>query len=413
MLETSNVLVNKLCMRIVRGDDTSGDLGVGDIVLGMLYKQIGQIFDIIFDWRTFSRGGSFITTDNRVKGNIQTAQAADEHTLWAARLSVKDDSYQRRRWIYNMSIVQITDDEIWFYYAKCFQDHMAGSLKPSREIPRSRDTVPIILFESPLIHCMTGQYPYPRAPIILDDDSIHDIINIILDLERPIPIMLITCPDVVSPETVFDLTTGNLIVACCDDSRLVMELNNMLPQSLYTQWDSIHILMPLSDSRAFHPTYTYEDVRRMGIDSFMNGIRQAFCENLRSKEKHAFLTVEDVEKCRNRGRINQLVQTCEAQKAEMDEMRKRLVRQEDEIITGRAYLEEMKGQSKELEEYEEMLDESMKEISNLRNGISELTTRLYSSIGTGFRPNGEESIAILQELSHAIYVAFSCAADKK
>ena len=413
MLETSNVLVNKLCMRIVRGDDTSGDLGVGDIVLGMLYKQIGQIFDIIFDWRTFLRGGSFITTDNRVKGNIQTAQTADERTLWAARLSVKDDSYQRRRWIYNMSIVQVTDDEIWFYYAKCFQDHMAGSLKPSREIPRSRDTVPIILFESPLIHCMTGQYSYPRAPIILDDDSIHDIINIILDSERPIPIMLITCPDVVSPETVFDLTIGNLIVACCDDSRLVMELNNMLPQSLYTQWDSIHILMPLSESRAFHPTYTYEDVRRMGIDSFMNGIRQAFCESLRSKEKHAFLTVEDVEKCRNRGRINQLVQTCEAQKAEMDEMRKRLVRQEDEIITGRAHLEEMKGQSKELEEYEEMLDESMKEISNLRNGISELTTRLYSSIGTGFRPNGEESIAILQELSHAIYVAFSCAADKK
>jgi len=260
---------------------------------------------------------------------------------------------------------------------------------------------------------MTGQYSYPRAPIILDDDSIHDIINIILDSERPIPIMLITCPDVVSPETVFDLTTGNLIVACCDDSRLVMELNNMLPQNLYTQWDSIHILMPLSDSRVFHPTYTYGDIRRMGIDSFMNGIRQAFCESLRSKEKHAFLTVEDVEKCRNRGRINQLVQTCEAQKAEMDEMRKRLVRQEDEIITGRVYLEEMKGQSKELEEYEEMLDESMKEISNLRNGISDLTTQLYSSIGTGFRPNEKESIAILQELSHAIYVAFSCAADKK
>lgn len=155
------------------------------------------------------------------------------------------------------------------------------------------------------------------------------------------------------------------------------------------------------------------DIRRMGIDSFMNGIRQAFCESLRSKEKHAFLTVEDVEKCRNRGRINQLVQTCEAQKAEMDEMRKRLVRQEDEIRTGRAHLEEMKGQSKELEEYEEMLDESMKEISNLRNGISELTTQLYSSIGAGFRPNEKESIAILQELSHAIYVAFSCAAGKK
>ena len=95
MLETSNVLVNKLCMRIVRGDDTSGDLGVGDIVLGMLYKQIGQIFDIIFDWRTFLRGGSFITTDNRVKGNIQTAQTADERTFWAARLDCSSSPVRR------------------------------------------------------------------------------------------------------------------------------------------------------------------------------------------------------------------------------------------------------------------------------------------------------------------------------
>ena len=67
MMESTSVLVNKLCLRIALGNDQSEDLGVGDIVLGMMYKQISQVFNILFDWRTFSRGGTFITADNRVK----------------------------------------------------------------------------------------------------------------------------------------------------------------------------------------------------------------------------------------------------------------------------------------------------------------------------------------------------------
>lgn len=93
MLESTSILVNKLCLRITRGNDASEDMGVGDIVPGMMYKQISDVFNILFDWRTFSQGGTFITADNRVRGIIQTAQTRDEHMLWAARLGVKDDSF--------------------------------------------------------------------------------------------------------------------------------------------------------------------------------------------------------------------------------------------------------------------------------------------------------------------------------
>ena len=413
MMESTSILVNKLCLRIARGNDQSEDLGVGDIVLGMMYKQISQIFNILFDWRTFSRGGTFITADNRVKGNIQTAHTSDDHMLWAARLSVKDDSYQRRRWVYNMSIVQISDEEISFYYAKCYQDHLAGSLKIPRERPKTKDMLPEILFDSPQINCMIGRYAYPRAPIVLDDYSLNDVVDLIMDLDRPIPIMLITCPDVVSPETIFDMTKGNLIVACCDDTRLVMDLNAGLPKNLYTQWDSIHILMPLSDSRAYHPTYTYSDIRSMGIDTFMDGIRQAFCESMRSKEKYAFFTVEDVEKCRNRGQANQLAQTCKAQKDKMREMEERLAKQDKQIEGLLSQLQEVSSRSKEITEYEEMIDESMAECGDLKRGISDLTTQLYASMGGTFHPNEQEHLAILQELSHAIFVAMACVAEKR
>ena len=192
-----------------------------------------------------------------------------------------------------------------------------------------------------------------------------------------------------------------------------MDLNAGLPKSLYTQWDSIHILMPLSDSRAYHPTYTYSEIRSMGIDTFMNGIRQAFCESLRSKEKHAFFTVEDVEKCRNRGQANQLAQTCEEQKDKMREMEERLAKQDEQIEGLLSQLQEVSSRSKEITEYEEMIDEAMAECSDLKRGISDLTTQMYASLGDTFHPNEQEPLAILQELSHAIFVAMACVAEKR
>ena len=47
MLESTSILVNKLCLRITRGNDASEDMGVGDIVLGMMYKQISDVFNIL------------------------------------------------------------------------------------------------------------------------------------------------------------------------------------------------------------------------------------------------------------------------------------------------------------------------------------------------------------------------------
>jgi hypothetical protein len=64
-------------------------------------------------------------------------------------------------------------------------------------------------------------------------------------------------------------------------------------------------------------------------------------------------------------------------------------------------------------ELEEMLNESMSECSDLKRGISDLTTQLYASMGDTFHPNEREPLAILQELSHAIFVVLSCAAGKK
>lgn len=65
----------------------------------------------------------------------------------------------------------------------------------------------------------------------------------------------------------------------------------------------------------------------------------------------------------------------------MREMEERLAKQDEQIEGLLAQLQEVSSRSKEITEYEEMIDESMAECSDLKRGISDLTTQLYASLG--------------------------------
>ena len=97
----------------------------------------------------------------------------------------------------------------------------------------------------------------------------------------------------------------------------------------------------------------------------------------------------------------------------MREMEERLAKQDEQIEGLLSQLQEVSNRSKEITEYEEMIDESMAECSDLKRGITDLTTQLYASMGDTFHPNEQEHLAILQELSHAIFVAMACVAEKR
>lgn len=415
MLEIGNRLVNKLMMRIVRGNTAHSQLEVGDIVLGLLYRQIRDTFDVMMDWRAFSRGGSFASADSNVYGVSMSAQTQDNHVLWAARLIVKDKGFTRRKWQYNWSIVQISEDEISLNYAKCYRDNMAGSIKEPAEPVLSRDTLLDALFFSSEIKCMCGNCSYPAEAVELRENTLPTLMASIQDEQRCLPVMLITCPDVIPPEYIVDMMLGNMIVYWCADPQQITKLNSALPRELFTQWDTVHIIMPLSDGRAFHQTYAYEEIRMIGVEDFVKGLHRAFCENIRGKERRAFLTVEDVESCRYRGQLIKLANQCDSQKVDLDEMAKRVAKQTDELESIQDRLETIQRNysAKDVEEYEELLEACMKENDSLRRGISALSTRLYASMGKDFQPDEHESIALLQELSHAIYVSLTCVSSRK
>ena len=69
--------------------------------------------------------------------------------------------------------------------------------------------------------------------------------------------------------------------------------------------------------------------------------------------------------------------------------------------------------SSKIKECEELLNKTLSENSAIKEGITSLSAQLYASLGCEFHPNEAVSIAVLQELAHAIHVALACASSKK
>ena len=411
MLETTNVLVNKLSMRIMRPMNGMNGLEASSIILDILFRQICEQFDAMLDWRAFARGGSYNNTDHSLHGLSAYTQADDGSLLWASSFYIKDRQFTRRRWKYYFGIRQLSDDEAIFYYAKCRYDHMAGSISPAKPDRYTRDTLADPLFYDPNIVCMIGNQPYPVGAVNLNVANLHEFIAMILDKQRSIPVMLITCPDVITPEIMSDMTLGNLAIYWCDDSRIIMQMNTSLPRDLRTTWDTVRVFMPIYNDCVFHPCYPYEDIHRMGIDSFFNGIRRAYCENMHSEERRSFLTVCEVLSVRDRKSIQKLEALNREQSSQLIDVTAKLKQQSKELKSIREKIEMMsaKSQTREINELESLLSETITEADALKTAISSLSTELYSTMGIGFKPNQSQSIALIQELSNAIYASLQCA----
>ena len=414
MLETTNILVNKLTLRILRSEENTDSLEVSSLILNTVFRQICSCFDTMLEWRAFAKGGSYSNADNSLRGISALTQTEDGTVYWASHFFVKDRHYSRRRWKYYWAIMQSSDNEAKLYYAKCKYDHMAGSVSPGKSMGYTRDTLLDPLFYDPNIICMAGNHHYPVGAVNLNDANLPEFMALVQDEQRNIPVMLITCPDVIVPEMMADATLGNLVVYWCDESRTVIDLNAALSWDLRTPWDTVRIFMPIANSNIYHPCFTYEEIRRMGVDGFFAGIRQAYCESMHSEERRSFHTVSEVLAMRDREYIRKLESLNQLQASQLNDAKTKLEQQSHDIQSYKERIEALTSFEKDTEiaEMESLLSDSMAETDALRRSISALSTTLYSTMGIGFQPDKSEGIALIQELSHAIYASLQCAQGK-
>ena len=88
------------------------------------------------------------------------------------------------------------------------------------------DTLLDPLFTDPSIICMVGNHYYPVGGVNLNEANLSEFIALVQDEKRNIPAMLITCPDVITPEKMADETLGNA-------SRSALACLYFLEDSLY------------------------------------------------------------------------------------------------------------------------------------------------------------------------------------
>lgn len=407
MLDITNVLVHKLTLPVTLSPNLNQTRNASEIVKDILHSRLESTLGLHIPRVCFGMGGKFSSEDNTV--NLQAASLqAGETGIWAMRLQQKDPKIIRRRWVYHASMRIVSSEHLTLYYAKCCYDHTAGSVLPPREIPLELDQLLDPLFFSNEIRCMCGSFPFPCESQELSYTSLAEFIHLLEDEDRTCPLLLISCPDVLAPEVTADILLGNAVVYWCADEEVFSRFNELVSDNLQTPWDSVRSFLPLGKSESYHPCWMYEDIQRMGVDAFLRGLYQAYCTSMRSEEKRGFLTIEDVYLHRDQAQIATQIEQLESQKAEI----KRLSTQLQSL---QKQHEESGNQANPtlIGEYESLLGDVMAEVDALKSGISALSTRLYSNMGIGFKPDESESIPLLQELSHAIYSALAYANSRK
>ena len=381
----------------------------------MIYSRICDCLHTHIDWHAFICGGRFSSDDGTVNGFAASACKPDNPTVWAASIYHRDKYMPRRRWKYYFGIRQHSERKLTLSYAKCYNDHMAGSINAPKPLYLTRDQFPDIFFDAPGIKCMCGKQVYSTMPLELNTVSFSEFIECIRDESRTIPVFLITCADYIIPEPLMDQVIGNAVIYWCDDVSLITRLNALLPENMATPWDCVHIFIPIVSPDAYHPIYTYSEIFQMGKNEFIAGLIQAYCRSMHHEERKAFLTVEDVNRIRNQEYISSLQWQCSSQSAEIADLKTHL---EEETLAAQAFSDELsqlkaKSIDATIAEYEQLLSDSMAEADKLKQGISALSERLFSTMGIGFKPNTHEPVALLQELSQAIYGALACASSRK
>ena len=414
MLETSNILVNKLTLTIRKSSNVREQRSITDIVKALIYHQVCKCLETHIEWRSFIWGGSFSSSDNIINGIASSTNDADGHSVWAANLYVKDRYMSRRRWKYYFGIQQHSDDELSLSYAKCYYDHMAGSINRPKPLHFNRDQIPDAFFFDPSIQCMCGKQPYPCLALELNGTTLPDFVDSVQDVIRTEPIILITCADYITPELLMDQLMGNAVIYWCDDASMISRLNATLPEDMSTPWDCVHIFIPLSSHAVYHPIYTYDDIYRMGKQEFISGLIQAYCRSMHHDERKKFITIEDVNNIRNQVLISRLIEQKQSSEDRIAELTVQLRQQSMIAQEANEALEHYKHNSNEttIAEYEALLTDVMTEADNLKQGISALSEKLFSTMGIGFKPDDAPQIALFQELSQAIYSALACAASR-
>lgn len=412
MLDIGYQLNQKAIFRIVKASTCVDDLL--ELLQGVIYDYLRAAFSIEMEWSRFCNGGTLITESQQKKLVTVRLQEHGQDEEWALKLKLRDPMLRRRNWIMHIGIRVEGDYSASLYFAQLYSDHLAGSFAkfdaPYFCIPS--------LFTSLLcnqrIDCLMGTLPLPVCAIELNESMINDFQQIIFEPERQLPVILISCPDLLNPDDAANLLLGNAAVFWTDDPVLFDLISEVLSPAVDIRWDSIQVLLPILRQDMFHPSILATEFTRMGRQQALHSLRQAYCASLRAEERREFITVDDIYNKRDRmatlalhEKLNQTLKELSSAQTLNETLSKEL--DSARMEAGKRANADLQ---RDMDTLEEMVTEASGNYSRLRQAVDSLTSRLYACMGVGFSPEDREDSCI-SELERAIFSCFARLKGKK
>lgn len=407
MNESTFTLVQKAILQIQPVEERCPSFQLLEFLQCIVYDAIRQEYGFEPDWERFRSYGTEETADQTKR--IQTAMfyggENEASRQWALRLSIRDKSIRRRKWLLHIGIDIKMPSVAMFYYALMYYDHKAGSFSDFRQPLVPPTPLLYALNQNSRIACSCGSFQLPGGAIAIDEGNLPSVLMFIRDPKRWIPVIVITCPDLISPILVEKEMIGNAVVCWLDDMETLEAVNDALAPDVFIEWDSVQVILPDAPRHVQHPQLTIMEISRLGRDTVIGLLRQAFCESLRGEERRAFVTVDDIIRQRDKGLISNLQKRLAQASAEINQLKTTShgLREENERLRRMNGKLSSENSAREIASYEEVLSESMEQYDALHSGVLGLTQRLYGSIGQNFSPKTDGE-ACLCDLEHAIFL---------
>ncbi len=406
MLEPTAAMTYKAIIHITQAPRSQDQTKLFDVILSYIADYLSSRFSITFDSPRFVSGQTYKAEQDGY--SIRSAplfqeNGAQEPVQWAVSVRCRDVSNKRRNWINHIGLEQQDDGSFILYYAEYCAVHQAGSIVHFKTPASAPPVLLKMLMGCRSLCCFSGVDPLVYTPWHLVETGIEDFVSILYDTKRTVPIVLITCPELVDTRLLVSKTLGNVSVYCMDDYKTHALLCKELPVELCFSWGAIKIYMPFGVNRTYHFTIPYQDVAELGSEGITDAIYRAFCTCLTGDERRAFVSLDCIYETFKQRNSDKLKAQAAALSEECQRLRaanEQLVREQSEMSAELTSIRDRLEQSDVLA-YEELISEASNEVSQLKHGLSILTERLYADPKEEISAEGLECDA-LRDLAMAL-----------
>ena len=315
---------------------------------------------------------------------------------WAIRIKSGDPTARHRIYTQHIGIRQTSAYELSVHIATTSTDHLGGRFSTFR--PPVKRVSPLVdrLFSNTDIRCVTGNHVLLNRSMRLTNQSIEYFLNLLYEKTRTLPVILVTCTDLINPDLLHSYLLGNAIVCSTGDPGIVMMLNDYLPEPLRLTFGSIRIYVPFCtsvSSSVFHPVIPLSDIYRITPAEVINMLYRAYAENFRQQELHSFITTETCADLRTRqyisGLKSQLATALETLK-KADAKYAHLQNEYEQL--SRESSAENNPPTDEV--YESLLGEYASELTLIKEGLQYLVSQTYGTSQVIAIPDGAHSLVI-------------------